>query len=175
MWIHVQVRDLAEGAAVSQELPLALSAEAYTISAELRPPPPPPPASPRGKPGSPRPAASPRSMAAKPQTPTEAGRQAQQAAVLVPGAPPASPRGKAPKAQAPAEAGGRQAGETQGLEPCDPAGPLLDYGVLRARDAAARPLVLANTGRHAIGFSFSARTQVWAPRRTGTLELRVLG
>ena len=74
---------------------------------------------------------------------------------------PGSPRGKAPKPQTPAEAGCRQARvNTLGLEPCDPAGPLLDFGVLRAREAAARPLVLANTGRHAIGFSFSARTQV---------------
>ena len=72
---HVQVRDLAEGAAVSQQLPVVLSAEAYAISAELRPPPPPPPTpSPRGKPGSPRPAASPRGKAPKPQAPTDAAR-----------------------------------------------------------------------------------------------------
>ena len=162
------MRDLAEGAAVSQELPLALSAEAYTISAELRPPPPAPPPSPRGKPGSPRPAMSPRGKAAKPQASAEVARQAQQADVPGQGGPhaPASPRGKAPKPQPPTEAGGRQvqAGETLGFEPCDPADPLLDYGVLRARDAAARPLVLANTGRHAIGFSLSSRTQVRTPR-----------
>ena len=161
------MRDLGAGAAVSQELPLSLSAETYVISAELRMPPPPPMPSPRGKPRSPRPPMSPRGKAPKPQAPAEAARQAQQADASAHGGPhaPASPRGKAPKPQTSAEA--------PAPEPCDPAGPLLDFGVLRVRDEAARLLVLANTGRHAIGFSFFARTQVRLQCCTMTMQCMV--
>ena len=148
---------------MAQELPLALSAETYVISAELRIPPPPPTPSPRGKPGSPRPPMSPRGKVPKPQTPAEAARQAQQADVQGQEGlhVPASPRDRAPKPKTP-EAAVRQAqpAETLVPEPRNPAGPLLDFGVLRVREEAGRSLVLANTGRHAISFSFFAGTQV---------------
>lgn len=128
-----------------QELPLAISAEAYIISAELRIPPPPPAASPRGKPGSPRAKpGSPRPRAALASTPPQAGSRA-------------AAQGSQPAPHALLESASLQpAPEAHS----DPRGLLLDYGTLRVRDAACRAMLLANTGGHAIAFSFAARTQV---------------
>jgi len=139
------VRDVREAAPVVQELSLDISAEGYTISAELRLPPPPPAASPRGKPSSPRgKPRSPRARAAPASPPLAAGSRL--AAQGLQQAPPTGPAALPPASEVAA--------------PNDPHGPLLDFGTLRVRDAACRAVLLVNTGRHAVAFSFAARTQV---------------
>ena len=139
------MRDVREAAPVVQELSLDISAEGYTISAELRLPPPPPAASPRGKPSSPRgKPRSPRARAAPASPPLAAGSRL--AAQGLQQAPPTGPAALPPASEVAA--------------PNDPHGPLLDFGTLRVRDAACRAVLLVNTGRHAVAFSFAARTQV---------------
>ncbi len=136
---------MREAAPVVQELSLDISAEGYTISAELRLPPPPPAASPRGKPSSPRgKPRSPRARAAPASPPLAAGSRL--AAQGLQQAPPTGPAALPPASEVAA--------------PNDPHGPLLDFGTLRVRDAACRAVLLVNTGRHAVAFSFAARTQV---------------
>ena len=170
----LQVRDLGEPATEVHEIQLALSAEAYLISAELRMPPPAPVLpSPRRKPESPRAPlpSSPKGVRPPvPSSPAETGdRLAQAKKVAVPA--PSSPSetrdrpaqsaktGTVPVANSPAQITDHMVQPHAAATPRDPNGLLLDFGVLRVRDAGCRTFVLANTGRHAVGFAFSARTQ----------------
>ena len=172
------MRDLGEPATEVHEIPLALSAEAYLISAELRMPPPAPVLpSPRRKPASPRAPlpSSPKGVRPPvPSSPAETGNRLAQPAKKVAVPAPSSPAeasdcpaqsaktGTVPVANSPAQTADHLVQPHAAATPRDPHGLLLDFGVLRVRDAGCRTFVLANTGRHAVGFAFSARTQACA-------------